>query len=149
MDYCLFLWQLIGLLQKGYKENAFFVFNNIHHTRIYHKGRIQPRLVIVYFFAYARVLYWSSPCGICGGFSGTETGFSPNTWGIFCQLSFQQRYMSINTRRVQKKRPNICYKDFILQHFKHCPLQRSPLYSRYTVPSVSSIIGMLRGTHFL
>jgi len=39
----------------------------------------------------------------------------------------------------------------ILQHFKHCPLQSSPnpLYWRYTVPSVSSIVGMLPGTHFL
>ena len=37
----------------------------------------------------------------------------------------------------------------ILQYFKHCPLQRSPLYWRYTVPNVSSIVGMLPGTHFL
>jgi hypothetical protein len=50
---------------------------------------------------------------------------------------------------VFKKRPNFCYKDFILQHFKHCSLQSSPLYWRYTVPSVFSIVGMLPGTHFL
>jgi hypothetical protein len=31
----------------------------------------------------------------------------------------------------------------ILQHFKRCPLQSSPLYWRYTVPNVSSIVGML------
>ena len=37
----------------------------------------------------------------------------------------------------------------ILQHFKHCPLQISPLYLRYIVPNVSSIIGMLPGTPFL
>jgi len=37
----------------------------------------------------------------------------------------------------------------ILQHFKHCPLQSSPLYWRYAVPNVSSIVGMLPGTHFL
>jgi hypothetical protein len=37
----------------------------------------------------------------------------------------------------------------ILQHCKHCPLQRSPLYWRYTVPNVSSIFGLLPGTHFL
>ena len=36
----------------------------------------------------------------------------------------------------------------ILHHFKHCPLQSSPLYWRYTVP-VSSIVGMLPGTHLL
>jgi len=49
---------------------------------------------------------------------------------------------------VFKRRPNFCYKDCILQHFKHCPLQTSPLYWRYTVPNVSSIVGMLSGTHF-
>jgi hypothetical protein len=37
----------------------------------------------------------------------------------------------------------------ILQYFKHCPLQSNPLYWRYTVPNVSSIVGMLPGTHFL
>jgi len=37
----------------------------------------------------------------------------------------------------------------ILQHFKHCPLQSSPLYWRYAVPNVSSIVGMLPGTHVL
>jgi hypothetical protein len=37
----------------------------------------------------------------------------------------------------------------ILQHFKHCPLQSSSLYWRYTVPNVSSIVGMLPGTHVL
>ena len=50
---------------------------------------------------------------------------------------------------VFKKRPNVCYKDFILQHFKHCPLQSSPLYWQYTVPNVSSIVGMPPGTHLL
>ena len=37
----------------------------------------------------------------------------------------------------------------ILQHFKHCPLQSSPVYWRYTVPNVSSIVGTLPGMHFL
>jgi hypothetical protein len=37
----------------------------------------------------------------------------------------------------------------ILQHFKHCPLQSSPLYWQYTVPNISSIVAMLPGTHFL
>jgi hypothetical protein len=50
---------------------------------------------------------------------------------------------------VFKKRPNFCYKDFTLQHFKHCPLQSSSLYWRYTVPTVSSVVGMLPGTHLL
>jgi hypothetical protein len=49
---------------------------------------------------------------------------------------------------VFKKRPNSCYKDFIL-HFKHCPLQSSPLYWRYTVPNVSSIVEMVPETLFL
>ena len=52
-------------------------------------------------------------------------------------------------KAYSKKRPNVCYKDFILQHFKHCPLHSSPLYWRYTVPNVSSIVGMLPGTQFL
>ena len=52
---------------------------------------------------------------------------------------------------VFKKRPNFCYKTLllILLHFKHCPLQSSPLYWRYTIPSIFSIVGMLLGTHFL
>jgi len=37
----------------------------------------------------------------------------------------------------------------ILHHFKHCPLQSSPLYWLYTVPSICSIFGMLPETHFL
>jgi hypothetical protein len=37
----------------------------------------------------------------------------------------------------------------ILQHFKRCPLQSSPVYWRYTVPNVSSIVGMLPGTHHM
>jgi hypothetical protein len=49
---------------------------------------------------------------------------------------------------VFKDRQNFCYKDFIL-HFKHGALQSGPLYWRYTVPNVSSIVGMLPGTHFL
>ena len=56
---------------------------------------------------------------------------------------------SLKIHGVFKKRPNLCYKNFILQHFKHCPLQSSPLYWGHTVPNVSSIAGMLPGTHFL
>ena len=37
----------------------------------------------------------------------------------------------------------------ILQHFKHCSLQSSPLYWRYTIPNISSIVRLLPGTHFL
>jgi hypothetical protein len=56
-----------------------------------------------------------------------------------------------HTKRVKKKRTNFCYKDFIahIQNFKHCPLQNSHLYLRYAVLIVSSIVGMLHGTHFL
>jgi hypothetical protein len=50
---------------------------------------------------------------------------------------------------VFKKRLKFCCKGFILQQFKHSPLQSSPLYWRYTVPTVSSIFGMFPGTHFL
>jgi hypothetical protein len=70
---------------------------------------------------------------------------------LLIQKNFWDTRLYDYTRRVQKKkkRPNICYKDFILQHFKHCPLQSCPLYWRYTVPNVSSIVGMLPGTYFL
>ena len=37
----------------------------------------------------------------------------------------------------------------ILQHFKHCPPQSSPLYWQYTVPNVSSIFSMPPGTHLM
>jgi len=36
---------------------------------------------------------------------------------------------------VFKIRPNICYKDFILQHFKHRPLQSSPSTSGTPFPT--------------
>ena len=52
--------------------------------------------------------------------------------------SRRRRYFLEYVQDVLKKRPNVCYKDFILQHFKHCPLQSSPLYWRYTVSNVSS-----------
>jgi hypothetical protein len=38
-----------------------------------------------------------------------------------------QSFFFPDTQGVFKKRPNFYYKDFILQHFKHCPLQSSPL----------------------
>ena len=63
----------------------------------------------------------------------------------FMRLSFR----ATGIKGVFKKRPNVGYKDSILQHFKHCPLQSSPLYWRYTVPNVSSVVGMLPGTHSL
>ena len=38
--------------------------------------------------AVARVRSWVSPCGICGGQSGTRTGFSPSTQLFPCQFHF-------------------------------------------------------------
>jgi hypothetical protein len=38
---------------------------------------------------------------------------------------------------------------FILKHFKQCPTQSNPLYWRYNVPNMSSIVEMFSGTHFL
>jgi hypothetical protein len=58
-------------------------------------------------------------------------------------------HLSSFLQGVFKKRPNFCHKDFILQPFKRCPLQSSPLYWRYTIPNVSAVVGMLPGTHFL
>jgi len=37
----------------------------------------------------------------------------------------------------------------LILHFKHCPLQSSPLYWQYTVPNISSIVGMFPGTQFV
>jgi hypothetical protein len=65
-----------------------------------------------------------------------------------CDTDREAKETIKDTRCVQKK-TELCYKDLILQHFKHCPLQSSTLYWRYTVPNVSSIVGMLPGTHFL
>jgi hypothetical protein len=54
-------------------------------------------------------------------------------------------------KRVLKKDRTLAIKTLllILQHFKHRSLQSSPLYWRYTVPNISSIVGMLSETHFL
>jgi hypothetical protein len=47
-----------------------------------------------------------------------------------------------------KKERTIAIKTLLLI-LQHCPLQSSPLYWRYTVPNVSSIVGMVPGMHFL
>jgi len=55
-----------------------------------------------------------------------------------------------NVKGVLKRDRTFAIKTLqILQHFKHCPLLSSPLYWGFTVPSVSSIVEMLPGTHFL
>jgi hypothetical protein len=80
-----------------------------------------------------------------------ETWYTLELKGLFHEHSDKCKLVTTldNIQGVFIKRPNFCYKDFILQHFKHCPLQCSPLYWRNTVPNVSSIVGMLPDTHFL
>jgi len=58
---------------------------------------------------------------------------------------------TVSIQDVFKIRPNFCYKNFTAHFtaFKHCPLQSSSLYWQFTVPNVSSIVGMLPGTPFL
>jgi len=44
---------------------------------------------------------------------------------------------------------SMCVFFYLIEQHKHCPLQSSPLYWLYTVPNVTSTVGMLPGTHFL
>jgi hypothetical protein len=70
---------------------------------------------------------------------------------IFSLLMMTCSDYKIQTQGVFKKKDRtfaIKTLLLILQHFKHCPRQGSHLYWRYTVPNVSSIVGMLPGTHF-
>ena len=59
--------------------------------------------------------------------------------------------LAVHKRRVQKKARTFAIKIVLLNlhHIKRSPVESSHLYWRYTVPSVSSIVGMLLGTHFL
>lgn len=52
--------------------------------------------------------------------------------------------------RVQNDRP-FAIKALLtsLQGSKHYPLQNSSFYWQHTIPNVSSIVGMLPGTHFV
>ena len=54
-----------------------------------------------------------------------------------CCFSFSSKY-----KVCSKKDETFAIKTLllILQHFKHCPLQSSPLYWRYTVPNVSWLL---------
>jgi hypothetical protein len=73
---------------------------------------------------------------------------------LMCVLTTHKHKLGFHlfffTRHVKKDR-TFAIKTLllILQHFKHCPLQSSPRYWRYTVPNISSIVGMLPGMHFL
>jgi hypothetical protein len=49
-------------------------------------GRVMAQVVSRWpLTAEARVRAWVNPCGICGGQSGTGTGFSPRSSGFRCQ----------------------------------------------------------------
>ena len=60
-------------------------------------------------------------------------------------------YPSIKYKACSKKYRTFAIKNvlLILQYFKRCPLQSSPLYWRYTVSNISSIVGARPVTHFL
>ena len=75
--------------------------------------------------------------GICRTVEGTSRGF------------IGQKYRTNKTRSKKERTFAIKILLLILQHFKHSLLQSSPLYWRYTVPNVSSIVGIFPGTHFL
>jgi hypothetical protein len=51
--------------------------------------------------AEARVRSRVSPCGICGGQSGTGTGFSPSTSVFSLSISFHRGSI---TRKIEKKK---------------------------------------------
>jgi hypothetical protein len=62
--------------------------------------------------------------------------------GLFDPIKSRKFPLYLGIKGVFKKGPNVCYKDFIAHFtaFKHCPLQSSPLYWRYTVLKFSSIV---------
>ena len=66
-------------------------------------------------------------------------------------IHFNKSTANVTYKACSKKDQTFAIKTLllILQHFKHCPLQSSPLDWRNTVPNVSSIVGMLPGKHFL
>jgi hypothetical protein len=78
---------------------------------------------------------------------------------FFCNFVWNISLYKKNRARNDKFIKEVCSKKdrtfaiktllLILKHFKHFPLQSSPLYWRHTFPNVSSIVEMLPGTHFL
>jgi hypothetical protein len=76
--------------------------------------------------------YVTAPASISEGPGfQSRSRYLPSLLGFLVVLISHNRQDKL--QGVFKKRPNFYYKDFILQHFKHCPLQSSPLYWRYTV----------------
>jgi hypothetical protein len=72
-------------------------------------------------------------------------------WSDVYDFSYVGRLVEIDVQGVFKKDRTSAINTLllILQHFKHCPLQSSSLCWRYTIPNVTSVVGMLPVTHFL
>ena len=96
-------------------------------------------------------MYSVHHCWYSGETGLHQKAFSTGTWMV-CEETVNLGYTCHHSAKACSKTVRtfaIKTLLLILQHFKHCPLQSSPLYWQYTIPNISFIVGMLPGTHFL